>query len=257
MNEPDDERGNGDEDPQNEPSLPESPQQLVGFMNNEEWEQLIGYVDSMVVEMEQLPFPEVKDRVFELLAGIDTLHREALYRLVRLFKEGVLEQVITDPAIRTLMELYDLVPDESAAAATTAKPKRHFPDIPVRVEHDKPATPAAQIPHWVPVPDRLSDVPAGSVIETTAGAKPVLLCRVKQDLFAMEPTCSQDGTSLREATISNFTLSCPNHPGCLYDVRQGTRIAASGQIDCYPVKTDDDKILIGFGMGFTPNLPTF
>lgn len=254
LNDSDDNCGNGDEGPQDEQPLPESPQQLVGFMNNDEWDQLIGYVDSMVVEMEELPFPEVKEKVFELLAGIDTLHREALYRLVRLFKEGVLEQVITDPAIRTLMELYDLVPDESAAPATAAKPKTNFPDIPVKVEYDNPA---AQIPHWVPVPDRLSAVTAGSVIETMAGERPVLLCRVKHDLFALEPTCSQDGTSLRDATISNFTLSCPNHAGCLYDVRQGTRIAASGQIECYPVKTDDDKILIGFGMGFTPNLPTF
>jgi len=38
------------------------------------------------------------------------LHREALHRLVRLFKERVLEQVATDPAIRTLLEMYDLLP---------------------------------------------------------------------------------------------------------------------------------------------------
>ena len=64
-------------------------------------------------EMEELPLPEVKDKVFELLAGIDTIHREGLWRLVRLFKEGVLEQVVTDPAIHNLMELYDLLPPEA------------------------------------------------------------------------------------------------------------------------------------------------
>ena len=42
--------------------------------------------------------------------AIDALHREALHRLVRLFKERVLEQVATDPAIRTLLEMYDLLP---------------------------------------------------------------------------------------------------------------------------------------------------
>jgi nitrite reductase/ring-hydroxylating ferredoxin subunit len=252
-----DKSGNGDKAQHDEQPLSEPPQQLVGFMNNEEWEELIGYVDGLVVEMEKLPFPDVRDKVFELLAGIDSLHREALYRLVRLFKEGVLEQVITDPAIRTLMELYDLVPETQTANATSTAPRTYFPNIPVKVEYDSPRASAAEVPHWVPATARLTDITAGSVIETVAGEKPVLLCRVNQDLFALETKCCQDGAPLRNATISKFTLSCPNHPGCLYDVRQGTRIAASGQIDCYPVKTDDDKILVGFGMGFTPNLPTF
>ena len=77
----------------------ESPQPLIGFMSNEEWERLLVQVSAQIGEMEKLPFPEVRDKVFELLAGIDSIHREALRRLVRLFKEGVMEQVVTDPAI--------------------------------------------------------------------------------------------------------------------------------------------------------------
>jgi hypothetical protein len=62
-------------------------------------------------EIEIPPDPETRERVLDLLQGIDAIHREALTRLIRLFKKGDLEQVVTDPAIRALMELYDLTPE--------------------------------------------------------------------------------------------------------------------------------------------------
>ena len=55
---------NGKED------FPESPQALVGIMSNDEWDQLLDYVNAMVGEIERLPLPGIKDQVFELLAGI-------------------------------------------------------------------------------------------------------------------------------------------------------------------------------------------
>ena len=66
------------------------------------------------------------EQVLTLLQGIDTIHREALHRLVRLFKEGVLEQVITDPAIYTLMELYDFITESTRRSS-------FFPNIPIKV----------------------------------------------------------------------------------------------------------------------------
>ncbi len=115
--------------------LPENPQALVGFMTNDEWDECLSYVNELIQEMEELPLPDVKDKVFELLAGIYTIHREGLWRLVRLFKEGVLEQVVTDPAIHTLMELYDLLPAEPKqnTVQNADKPKVRFPNIPIKV----------------------------------------------------------------------------------------------------------------------------
>ena len=80
-------------DEKNEHVLPDNPQQLIGFMTNEEWDNLLAQVSMQISEMENLPYPEVKEKVFELLAGVDTIHREGLNRLVRLFKEGVFEAV--------------------------------------------------------------------------------------------------------------------------------------------------------------------
>ena len=71
----------------------EPDQQLVGFMTNVAWGGLLDEVNGLVEKMESLPDGDVKNDLFRLLDGIDTMHREALRRLVRLFKEGVLEKV--------------------------------------------------------------------------------------------------------------------------------------------------------------------
>lgn len=244
-------------------ALTEPAQPLVGFMTNAEWDDLLAHVNGLVVELERIPFPETKERVFELLAGIDTIHREALRRLVRLFKEGVLDKVITDPAIHTLMELYDLLPpaDPTATDGPPTEARTHrFPNIPVKVVPAQRTEPAARakFPHFVPAPAKAGALPPGSVLELDLDAHQILLCRVDDEYFALDSHCAQDGASLSDATLNAYTLSCSRHRGCFYDVRQGTRIATSGKVDCFPVKVaDDGRILIGFDMPFTPVLPSF
>ncbi|MGI8895428.1 MAG: Rieske (2Fe-2S) protein [Casimicrobiaceae bacterium] len=253
-----------DDAEQNRPEgLGEPPQPLVGFMTNGEWDELLAHVNGLILDLERIPFPDVKDRTFELLAGIDLIHREALRRLVRLFKEGVLEKVVTDPAIHTLMELYDLLPVAAAApedgTPIPIRPHR-FPNIPVKVVTEPRVATASRrhYPHWVPALEKSEALAPGSVIEIDLDAHQVLLCRVDDEFFALESHCAQDGASLAGAILKSYTLACPDHPGCFYDVRQGTRIAASGRVDCFPVKLGDDgRVLVGFDMPFTPILPTY
>lgn len=236
---------------------PETSQNLQGFLSNDEWDALLAHVDHLVHEMEHLPDAHLKKRVMELMQGIDALHREALHRLVRLFKEGVLEKVVTDPAIRTLMELYDLLPpNESEAIEGPATHKRPFP-IPVRVEKVLPRR-NAPLPHWVPAIEASEAPPAGASVVRLLDERDVLLTRVGVDWFALDARCAIDGASLDGAQLSRFTLVCPRHAGCLYDVRSGSRIGGGGNIRGLPVKTDEKgRVYVGFGMPFTPQLPSF
>lgn len=253
----------GDTEPKDAQALPPTPQPLVGFMTNEGWDKLLAQVNAQIQEMENLPFPEVKDKVFELLAGIDAIHREALRRLVRLFKDGVLEKVVTDPAIHTLMELYDLLPPEPQASVDdkpSEKPKSKFPDIPVKIVPVARQAPQSKpkFPHWVPVLREADELASGTVKEFDIDAHQVLLCRVEDEFFAVDSHCAQDGSSLAQAALKTYTLSCSNHPGCFYDVRQGVRIAGSGELTCYPVKLEEDRrVLVGLDMPFKPALPSF
>ena len=245
-----------DADQVNAQEIPESSQALVGFMSNDEWDALLAHVNGLIQQMDDLPAGEVKSAVFELLTGIDAIHREALRRLVRLFKEGVLEKVISDPAIHTLMELYDLLPEQPEEPASE-KPKNKFPTIPIRAVHSAPSA-KPRYPHWVPVLQRHDDMVSGMVREFEVDDGPVLLCRREEQFFAVESLCARDGSSMSGATLSGYTLTCPNHPGCHYDIRQGTRIGGSEKIMCYSVKLDEDgRVLVGLDMDFTPNLPSF
>ncbi len=234
---------------------PEADQQLIGFMTNVAWGGLLDEVNGLVEKMESLPDGEVKTDLFRLLDGIDTMHREALRRLVRLFKEGVLEKVVSDPAIHTLMELYDLLPPEAQDVAA-AKPV--FPTIPIRALRTSSAPPL-RFPHWVPVLAKRDDLASGSVRDDiVVDDLPLVLARREDRLFVVDGLCRVDGASLRGASLSGYTLTCPNHAGCHYDVRNGARIGGGESLACHSVKVDDqERVMVGLDMDFKPDLPSF
>ena len=241
------------------PTSHDVPQALVGFMTNDEWDGLLGHVNALVLEMDDLPFPHVKEKVFELLAGVDAIHREALRRLVRLFKEGVLEAVVTDPAIHTLMELYDLLPPE-ANKTEDSSAKVKFSQGPVKFVPPKSKTrpDKPKYPHWMPVPKHQDELIGGSITECMVEERRILICRAGDKFFALDSACFQDGSSLADAQLNKFTLTCPHHDGCYYDIRTGKRIASNGAIECFSVKADaGGRILVGVDMEFKPQLPAF
>ena len=145
-------------------------QPLIGYRTNEEWQDLVAQVATMIDSLEKLKDPQLRRQVFGTLQAIDAVHREALHRLVRLFKEGVLEQVVTDPAIHTLMGMYDLLPapqtrasqyDFLTAEERAAGPRTKEGRSPSqRIEGIDSANASAAYPHWTPIlsPMRLADM---------------------------------------------------------------------------------------------------
>lgn len=219
-------------------------------MPNDEWDALLAELNARIERLEALPDVQTRQQVFELLNGIDALHREALRRLVRLFKDGVLEQVVSDPAIHTLMELYDLLP-------ASAAPKAKFPTIPIRAVA---APPPPRYPHWMPVLAHADELAAGALHDDLAvdGTALLLIRRGDAEWYALDATCPVDGAPLRRATLSGFTLSCPQHAGCHYDIRSGARVGGGPALACHPVRVENDgRVLVGIGMDFTPSLPSF
>ncbi|MFZ5546479.1 MAG: Rieske (2Fe-2S) protein [Pseudomonadota bacterium] len=232
-------------------------QSLVGFMPNDEWDALLAELNGRIEALEGLPDGDARQQVFELLDGIDALHREALRRLVRLFKEGVLEQVVTDPAIHTLMELYDLLPESELPKPRTAS---KFPTIPIRAITAAAPPPPLRYPHWVPVLSQRDELPPGGLrADLVIDGQPLLLARRGGDeWYALDATCPIDESPLRGATLSGYTLSCPNHAGCHYDLRSGARVGGGKAIPCRPVQVDaGGRVLVGLDMDFTPSLPSF
>jgi nitrite reductase/ring-hydroxylating ferredoxin subunit len=253
-----DSKDNHPDPPEKSPVSPARPSQpLVGFMTNAEWSELLAHTDGLIRELERLPYPHVKEQVFTLLVAIDTIHREALRRLVRLFKEGLLEQVVTDPAIHTLMDFYDLLPP-GAKPPDEQRAKIVFTTGPVKPRPESKDKPRIKRPRWIPVSMKQDALPSGAVRSFLADERHILLCRAGESLFAVEALCLQDGSSLAGGTLSKYTLACPHHAGCYYDVRDGARIAGSGRLECFPVKEGEEgRILVGLDMDFSPLRPSF
>ncbi|HEX6143457.1 MAG TPA: hypothetical protein VFZ01_12115 [Geminicoccaceae bacterium] len=229
-----------------------------GFRTQEEWEELLAYAGALIESLEEIEDEAVRARVFECLQAVDSIHREAVTRLVGLFKDGVLEQVIADPAIRTLMEMYDLLPATPACARVydflgAAEP----PEERGRLSGQK-VRERVPVPHWVPAPTVAADLGVDEALLHELDGQDVLLASVGETVFALAGRCRCDGRRMTAAARHGYTLRCPGPEGCLYDLRSGARVGAAGGLQGYPTKIDEQgRVLVGFDMPFVPNLPTF
>jgi hypothetical protein len=73
-------------------------------------------VAELVKHFEESKDWDQQEKVFELLGRIDHMHRACIWRLYELTTElggkGLVERLQTDPMIRMLFVLYDLLPPE-------------------------------------------------------------------------------------------------------------------------------------------------
>jgi len=231
-------------------------QELVGYRTNEEWQDLVAQAGAMISALDAIEDESVKSNVFNALEGVDALHREALHRLVRLFKEGVLEQVITDPAINTLMGMYDLLPPEEPAC------QKVWDFIPDQSADGAPKTTVSGISsgdpaHWSPAPlDGPLAEGAAFLVRMEEGS--LLVVRYDGRDHALSALCQTHGAEMVNGRLDGASWICPHGPGCAYDVRNGARLGGGPGLDCFNVKTDDqNRLLIGFGMPFEPVMPSF
>lgn len=91
-------------------------------------DELLTRLEALVGDLERLDDATVRDRVFELLDGVDVLHRLALSRLVDELDGRVpLDELReADPAIDWLFEAYGLGVDEREAADVALEAIRPF-----------------------------------------------------------------------------------------------------------------------------------
>ncbi len=88
--------------------------------SEESIEQITGRLDYLVQIFEQHPDEQVRERVMELLALVDALHRQGLGRIVENLPSERYEALLEDPAVNTLLTLYDLAPIEPSVQVEMA-----------------------------------------------------------------------------------------------------------------------------------------
>jgi hypothetical protein len=74
-------------------------------------------VERLVDDFENDPDENIRIMAAELLQNVDTIHRVGLTRMVELLggiDDRLRQQVLAEPNVHLLFELYDLLPDTSA-----------------------------------------------------------------------------------------------------------------------------------------------
>ncbi len=215
-------------------------------MDDFRYDQLVQEINEQLAELEALPDSALKERIFQLLQNLDLLHREALERILKLV--GTRSSTVTalmkkDFVIQTLLMLYGYVPPE-------AIPNPSVNDgtfIPVEaIKMGNPRQPRQ--PVWVPA-GRIQEIPAGTVKAKKIEGIDILLCRVKEAVYAIQNLCLDSVLPLQMGKLGGYLLTCPWH-GCQYDVRTGEIQNGSGlKLETYPVQINEQgRIVVGFNI---------
>ncbi len=86
---------------------------------------MLDRLEELLTEVERLD-DDVRDRVFELLDGVDAVHRLAITRLADALVDDVVRLRRHDPAIDWLFEAYGVGVDDVVAASAALEPIRPY-----------------------------------------------------------------------------------------------------------------------------------
>ena len=89
-------------------------------------------IAELVKHFEETKEWETQEKVFEMLARIDHLHRACVWRIHEVMTElggqGLVDRLQVDPVIKTLFVLYDLLPPDSPHAPPEHQPRDLLPE---------------------------------------------------------------------------------------------------------------------------------
>jgi nitrite reductase (NADH) small subunit len=191
-------------------------------MQDDEFHAAAERLDELVQALESLPYPAIREQVFEILQAVDAIHREGLGRLVESLRaqgqNEAIERAAEDPVIQSLLLLYNLLPGEELIQAEPEPPPLPMTGF----------IPLAQIdpaPLRRPVfkeVARLADVLPGTMRDFQMDGVYVLVANVGGEVYAVRDHCPGGAAPLRLGSFSAPILVCPWHNEA-YDIRTGKR----------------------------------
>ena len=92
---------------------------------------------------------------------------------------------------------------------------------------------------------KIEDVPPGSAKVYEVNGRPLAVCNVEGDLYAIDDVCTHDEGSLDQGELEGCEIECPRH-GARFDVRSGevTALPAVLPIDTFKVRIQGDDVEI-------------
>jgi len=207
------------------------------FLSDTEYEQLASQTEQLITQLDELPYPKVKEDVHELLQNFDVLHREAL---TRLFKEIIINypelqtKMESDKAVNLLFSLYDLF--------------RSDIHTPISFKEEVHGGNGTKFPLWLPV-GNTNELKENTAYKYAGEGENILICKSEGMVHAVRNSCGQSVLPLDGCAIEKGYLICPWH-GCVYRLSDGMMETNPGlSLKKYPVTIDEDgTIKIGLNM---------
>ena len=208
------------------------------FLPDNEYEQLASQTEDLIAQVDDLPYPKVKDDVHELLQNFDMLHREAL---TRLFKEIIINypalqtKMESDKAVHLLFSLYDLFHNDIQNDVFSRD------EILGGNGNDK-------YPRWIPV-GNANELKENTAYKYAEEGEVVLICKTEGNVYAVKNCCGNTALPLDGAAIEKGYLICPWH-GCAYRLSDGImETNPIHKLKKYPVSIGDiGEIRLGLNM---------
>lgn len=204
----------------------------------------------LIDEAEKLPESYSKELVFTMLENFDMLHREALSRLLKIIEEKspqLRAEMENDFAVQSIFTLYDLF--EDGLVSRKVGPIQIDKLTPVAFKRAEGETEnKIRMPIWIPAGKKSELEPGQIYFKEFEGVK-VLICTVKDELFAYQSNCPGSILSMEFGKIENGNLICPWH-GCIYDLRTGIKAGDEDtKLKRYPVTLKEDgNFMVGFNI---------
>ncbi len=215
-----------------------------------QYNDLAQKTQQLIEEAEQLPESYSKEIIFTLLENFDMLHREALSRLLKIIDEkfpGLRNEMEADFAVQSLFTLYDLF--EDGLISRKAGPIQIDSLIPKATNGSgKDLENKIRMPIWIPAGNK-NELEAGQIYFKEFEGVKVLICKVNNELFALQSICPGSALSMEFGKIENNNLICPWH-GCIYDLQTGIRAGdETTKLKSYPVNVQENgNFLVGFNI---------
>ncbi len=212
--------------------------------SDQEYHEIAQSVQTLIEEGEKLDHAYSKELLFAILQHLDQLHREALGRLMRMIESNypkLQEEMESDFAVQGLFALYDLMVDGLIS-------RKEGPIDVNAMLHENNILTKIRMPVWIPACN-INDVQPGvPLVKEFEGIK-ILLCRVNDELFAVENKCLDSVLTMEFGKVEEYNLICPWH-ACKYDLRTGELAGRPGKkIKTFPIQIDEDgKMKVGFNI---------
>lgn len=191
------------------------------YYNDEEYQEILVYLNQLTTEAETLPYPQAKELTTTLLKYFDLVHREALARMMGLIDRqypNLKKDLESDFTIKTLLDLYDLasVKKEKNGHVANGHASGSMGFVPVgQVKLLSPIIETV----WVEA-GNISELKNQQLYPKELAGENVLLCKIDQQVYAIRNACLDSVLPMQFGKIEGYHLICPWH-GCRYDIRNG------------------------------------